>query len=163
MASASKTHTDDGGFTMNFSLDVFSNIEQDVEDVARQGALGNFRRARRMYEEALEPHRDMFPVYAEYLRLCLDSGDWGSLAKVADHGSWSWSESASGIVEVLSAVGNMSKQKDGNQISAVARAYNGLFISAARSLHRKLGYTNCDDWDNEEVKMVNLHADQSFS
>lgn len=53
---AASAPTDDDGFTMEFSLDVFSDIEQDVEDVARQVARGNFRKARRMYEEALKMH-----------------------------------------------------------------------------------------------------------
>jgi hypothetical protein len=91
MATTSKTHIGDDGFTMDFSLDVVSDIEQDVEDVARQGALGNFCKARRMYEEALKMHRDKFPIYAEFLRLCLDSGDWDSLAKPPDCGSENWS------------------------------------------------------------------------
>lgn len=80
MAAAVETQANDDGFTMKFSLDVISNIEQDVEDVARQVTLGNFRKACRMYEEALATHSYKFPVYAEYLRLCIDGDDWESLA-----------------------------------------------------------------------------------
>jgi hypothetical protein len=105
MAAASQASADDDGFTMDFTLDVVRDVSKDVEDVARQGALGNFRKARNMYEEALEAHRDQFPIYAEYLRLCLDGGDWKSLAEVDDYGAGRWSDLAFGIVSLLRAVG----------------------------------------------------------
>jgi hypothetical protein len=150
MASASETHTDDDGFTMDFSLDVVSDIEQDVEDVARQGVgLGNFGRARAMYEEVLKTHRDKFPVYAENLRLCLDAGDWGSLAADAsERESADWSDLAANIVRLLRIVGEISKLPCGDLTSDV---HIKKLIKAALDLHRQIVFMNYEDFDNEQV------------
>jgi hypothetical protein len=148
MATTSKTHIGDDGFTMDFSLDVVSDIEQDVEDVARQGALGNFRKARRMYEEALKMHRDKFPIYAEFLRLCLDSGDWDSLAKPPDCGSENWSYLAAKIVHLLRFVGEISKLPCNYPVPGI---HVGLLISAAIDLHSQIGSMKFEDFDNEQV------------
>jgi hypothetical protein len=152
---ASETETeascDRDGFTMDFSLDVVSDIVQDVEDVARQGALGNFRKAREMFEEALNKHQDQFPVYAEFLRLCLDCGDWKSLAEASDYGCGSWTPLASNIVRLLRAVGEMSARASNNPISEDFGARTELIISVARDLHGQLGSKRFEDFDNEQV------------
>lgn len=165
MAAASKTHTYEDGFTMEFSLDVVSNFEQDAEDVARQGALGNFRKARGMFAQALHNHQDQLPVYAEYLRLCLDGGDWKSLAEASDYGGGSWTELASNIVRLLQAVGQTSVRSCNNPMSEEFDALVESTISVARDLFGQLGSTNFEDFDNEEVNDVEPpdSINQSFS
>jgi hypothetical protein len=148
MAAAGQASTDDDGFTMNFTLDVVRDISKDVEDVARQGALGNFRNARSMYEEALEAHRDQFPIYAEYLRLCLESGDWGSLAEVSDYGAGRWSYLAVGIVKLLHAVGTvlMNDYERAANKDLVRRPYS--------QLEGELTGKEFSTLDNEEVSRL---------
>lgn len=150
MASAGETSAHGDGFTMEFTLDIVSNIAQDVEEVARQGALGNFRKAHTMYEEALKTHRNKFPVYAEYLRLCLDGGDWASLAKdLADssenadlretHG---WNNLESNIVELLRA--------ESKCFSAGSERSSECLVSSRR-LSRQLEATSFLKFDDEQV------------
>jgi hypothetical protein len=150
MASAGETSTHGDGFTMDFTLDVVSNIAQDVEDVARQGALGNFRKAHSMYEEALKTHRARFPVYADYLRLSLDGGDWASLAKEFSDQSESvnllepngWNDLESNIIELLRAESQRS--------SASNEPTTECLVSSLR-LHQELEATDFMSFDNEQV------------
>jgi hypothetical protein len=164
---ASKTEIeascDRDGFTMDFSLDVVSDIEQDVEDVARQGALGNFRNARGMFEEALNKHRDQFPVYAEYLRLCLDGGDWNSLAEASDYGCGSWTSLASNIVRLLRAVGEASTKPCNKPMSEDFYVRTELIISVARDLDGQLGSTRFEDFDNEQVQDIDPQTSSILS
>jgi hypothetical protein len=150
---AASAPTDDDGFTMDFSLDVFSDIEQDVEDVARQVALGNFRKARRMYEEALRMHRNKFPIYAEFLRLCLDSGDWNPLAEASpDLGFGRWSALASDLVYLLRAVESIRQYK--HRTYDMFREHNSLVISSALRLGKQLGSMSFQDFDIEQVRLL---------
>jgi len=154
MATADDASAGDDCFKMEFTLDVVSDICQDVEDVARQGALGNFRKARSMYEEALETHRDKFPVYAEYLRLCLDGGDWTSLAKhLADwkelHSGKVWNDLEISIVALLRA--------EGDCFTAGSERINKCLASAQR-LNRQLRAANFLNFDNEQVWVFLLFA-----
>jgi hypothetical protein len=153
---------DRDGFTMDFSLDVVS-IEQDVEDVARQGALGNFHKAREMFEETLNKHRDQFPVYAEYLRLCLDGGDWNSLAEASDYGCGSWTSLASNIVRLLRAVGETSTKPCNKPMSEDFGARTELIISVARDLHGQLGSTRFEGFDNEQVQDIDPQTSSTIS
>jgi hypothetical protein len=151
MAATSESHIDGDGFTMEFSLDVVSNVEQDVEDVARQGALGNFRKARGMFAEALNDHRDQFPVYAEYLRLCSDSGDRESLTMVCDYGCGDWSELASDIARLLQEVGESSIRLCNDPYSEDFATLTELAVVAADDLYAQLGSTSFEYFDSEQV------------
>jgi hypothetical protein len=146
MTSIGEASTLDDGFTMDFTLDVVSNIAQDVEDVARQGALGNFRKAHSMYEEALKPHRAKFPVYAEYLRLCLDGGDWASLARnfagPIEGVAKGWNGLEYNVVELLRAESQSASASN-------ERTYERSVSS--RRLHFQLEATNFLAFDTEQV------------
>jgi hypothetical protein len=157
MASADEAPTGDDGFTMEFELGVFINISQDVEDVARQGALGNFLKARRMYEEALKAHSNEFPVYAEYLRLCLDCEDWESLAlpledTTAAHcptASCGWSDLDTDIANLLCTMGSFTKNNsEGKQ---TPRDF-ALVRNSAQRLATHLESKSSLDFDNEQVR-----------
>jgi hypothetical protein len=157
MAATSETQIDGDGFTMEFSLDVVSDVEQDVEDVARQGVLGNFRKAREMFAQALNNHHDQFPVYAEYLRLCLDGGDWKALAEACDYGCGSWTQLACNIVRLLRAVGETSVQSCNDPYSEDSYACIKSVIKLERDLFGQLGLIMAfENFDNEEVNDSNL-------
>jgi hypothetical protein len=67
---------------MNFSFKVTEfTLAQKVEAVARESALGHFNQAHEMFKEALEEHKDHFAIYAEYLRLLYDEGDFKALSE----------------------------------------------------------------------------------
>lgn len=146
MATAGEALIGNNGFTMEFIFDVVSSISQDVEDVARQGALGNFRKARSMYEEALKAHRDQFPVYAEYLRLCLDGGDWGSLVKASDVEGVAWSDVAYCIINLLRAFGRMFTNEDEQEPDDFDNVVN-----STHELMGSFGHKEFTDFDSEEV------------
>lgn len=68
-------------FAMDFSFDVAEiDLVQKVEAVAQQSTYGRFRQARSMFKEKIEEHNNMFLVYAEYLRLLYDQGDFKALS-----------------------------------------------------------------------------------
>jgi hypothetical protein len=150
MAATSEARIDGDGFTMEFSLDVVSNVEQDVEDVARQGALGNFRKARGMFAQALNNHHDQFPAYAEYLRLCIDGGDWRSLTEACDYGCGSWTGLATNITRLLRAVGE-SVQSCNDPYSGDFVTLTELVVLVAFDLWAQLGSTSFEYFDSEQV------------
>jgi hypothetical protein len=146
MAAVEKATTGNDDFTMDFTIKVVSSIIQDVEDVARQGALGNFRKARTMYEEALEAHRDQFPVHAEFLRLCLDGGDWRSLAEASVHKGVGWSELARILVKLLQEAG--MTMLEGNRRSPIS--FTNLYTAGFRFV-QEFPLRGFGDYRNEEV------------
>jgi hypothetical protein len=155
MATSEKAPIGDDGFTMDFTLDVVSDISQDVEDIARQGALGNFRKARSMYKEALEQHRHMFPVYAEYLRLCFDGGDWASLANASNFGDGSWSDSATSVVDLLNAAGTLMVKGHNQSSGYTQAATNFAWVYRVNKSRAEISFAKAfSDGDNEEVANV---------
>ena len=142
IATAETATTGDGGFTMDFTLDIVSSISQDIEDVARQEALGNFRKARRMYKEALKTHREKFAVYAEYLRLCLDSGDWDFADGTEDFDlpKSNWSDLEYDVVTLFCE--ERQRRSSGR---------TGKCWTIAVRLCRQLENTNFLAFDNEQV------------
>jgi len=152
MATEKKATAGKDGFTMAFTIDVVSSIVQDVEDIARQGALGNFRKALTMYEEALEVHRDQFPVHAEYLRLCLDGGDWFSLAGASDHVAVGWSNLATSLVGLLHEFG-MTMLEGNSRSTAYLTDIDaaGFKLESLRYLANEFALKRLDDYSNEEV------------
>jgi hypothetical protein len=151
MAATSESHIDGDGFTMEFILDVVSNVEQDVEDVARQGALGNFRKARGMFAQALNEHRDQFPVYAEYLRLCLDGGDWKSLTEACDYGCGRWTELATNTARLLRELGETSVRLCKDPYSEDFTLLTEFVAVAAFDLWAQLRSTSFEYFNSERV------------
>lgn len=146
MGAESERPIDSEDCEMKFTLDVFSSLSQDVEDVARQGVLGNFSKARGMYTEALKEHGNKFPVYAEYLRLCLDGGDWSSLAKVSDYEAVCWSELATILVRLLRQVGTTMLEGYSRFPTNLTSVYTASFMLLKEFVLRGFG-----DYSNEEV------------
>lgn len=76
MSKAEVSQSDgDVGFTLNFSLDVVEDIYAEVEEVMRLSGHGRFREARKLSNDTLAKHTDIFAVLAEDLRSLLDQGD----------------------------------------------------------------------------------------
>ncbi|CAG8950025.1 hypothetical protein HYFRA_00004359 [Hymenoscyphus fraxineus] len=69
----------EGGFVMDFNVEIVEDVAAEIENVMRLGAVGAFEEARNMSKETVEHHLDTFPVLVEYLRLLYDQGDYISL------------------------------------------------------------------------------------
>jgi hypothetical protein len=86
---------DDATFSFNFVRDV----EGDIDDVVRLGALGRFAEARALLEQSLNAIDNIAPIAVEIMRLMYDQGDLAQLYTYAsafladddcrkDHESW---------------------------------------------------------------------------
>jgi hypothetical protein len=69
----------DGGFVMDFSIDVMEDIPAEVENVMHLATVGLFREAREAAASTMERYLDKFPILIEFLRLLYDQGDYLSL------------------------------------------------------------------------------------
>ncbi|KAI7204216.1 hypothetical protein KC324_g866, partial [Hortaea werneckii] len=70
---------DDGGFTMDFEIQVVDDIEAQVEEMMRLGALGYFKEARQVSQSIAPVHQQKFEVVFEQLRLMLEQGAYPDL------------------------------------------------------------------------------------
>jgi hypothetical protein len=70
---------DANDITMNFTFE--TNVYQDLEDIVRLGAFGQFKEARLIVDESLEGLHDEFPIAVEIMRLMYDQGDFVQLYK----------------------------------------------------------------------------------
>ncbi|KAI7081976.1 hypothetical protein KC356_g8744 [Hortaea werneckii] len=77
-------HEDDEGFTMEFKIEVVDDIEAQVEEMMRLGALGYFKEARQLSQSIAPVHQQTFEVVFEQLRLMLDQGAYSDLIARAE-------------------------------------------------------------------------------
>jgi hypothetical protein len=105
--------SEEDGFTMDFPFEVVkNNLEQNVEAMARQSCLGQFGVARVLYRDAIEKHQDIFPVYAEYLRLLYDQGDFETLSKATPISMPSaWNSLEEGLVAICCGFGTLMSRE----------------------------------------------------
>lgn len=84
---------------INFSFDFVRDIESDIDDVVRLGALGRFVGARSRIQDSLKVIDNIAPIAVEVMRLMYDQGDIFQLYRYAsafladedcrnDHESW---------------------------------------------------------------------------
>jgi hypothetical protein len=69
----------DGGFVMDFSIDIVEDVPAEVENVMHLATVGLFKEAREAAGLTMERYLDHFPVLIEFLRLLYDQGDYQSL------------------------------------------------------------------------------------
>ncbi|KAI6793948.1 hypothetical protein KC327_g17117 [Hortaea werneckii] len=70
---------DADGFTMVFKIDVVDDIEAQVEEMMRLGALGYFSEARQLSQSIAPVHQQKFEVVFEQLRLMLEQESYPDL------------------------------------------------------------------------------------
>lgn len=75
---------DDGGFTMDFAIEVVEDIEAQMEEMMRLGALGYFKEARQVSQSIAPEYQQKFEVVFEQLRLMLDQGAYVDLIARAE-------------------------------------------------------------------------------
>ncbi|KAK5175292.1 uncharacterized protein LTR77_000430 [Saxophila tyrrhenica] len=73
----------DGGFAMDFSVEIEEDVPALVEEMMRLGTLGYFVEARKLSDKHLVRHASIFAVAAERMRLLLIQGDISQLAKMS--------------------------------------------------------------------------------
>jgi hypothetical protein len=70
---------EDGGFTMDFSIDVVEDIPAQVEEMMSLAARGYFKLAREISDNVLVRQNSIFNVAVERMRLLHDQGDFEAL------------------------------------------------------------------------------------
>ena len=73
----------EGGFTMNFSVDIVDDVPAMVDEMMRLGDLGYFNEACEI-SNMLARHSDIFAVIAERMRLFLIQGAFQELLDFTD-------------------------------------------------------------------------------
>jgi hypothetical protein len=102
-----RSSSEDQAFTMDFHFDVTElDLAEKVEAVAKQSALGHFRRARVMFDDALKKQMAIFLIYSEYLRLLYDQGDFETLSK-AEYSATQWTSFEQTLVKVCCGYGKL--------------------------------------------------------
>jgi hypothetical protein len=69
----------EGGFVMEFNIDIVEDVPAEVENVMHLATVGLFTEAREAAKLTVEHYLDNFPVLIEFLRLLYDQGDYHSL------------------------------------------------------------------------------------
>merc|ERR1712070_966626 len=107
--SQAEPNEDDDGFTMEFKIEVVDNVEAQVEEMVRLGALGYFKEARQLSQSIAPEHQSTFEVVFEQLRLMLDQGAYTDLiAKAKSHTKETWSSAQSTLLSLMVAIAHLS-------------------------------------------------------
>ncbi|KAI6791309.1 hypothetical protein KC367_g8104 [Hortaea werneckii] len=102
-------HEDDEGFTMEFKIEVVDDIEAQVEEMMRLGALGYFQEARQLSHSTASGHQRKFEVVFEQLRLMLDQGAYTDLiARAESHPQDSCTAQQSDLIALMNAIAHAS-------------------------------------------------------
>ena len=100
---------DDGGFTMDFAIEVVEDIEAQMEEMMRLGALGYFREARPVSQSIAPEYQQKFEVAFEQLRLMLDQGAYTDLiARAISTPKQTWTPAQRALISMLVAIARMS-------------------------------------------------------
>ncbi|KAI7211012.1 hypothetical protein KC340_g10202 [Hortaea werneckii] len=104
-----ETDEEDGGFTMEFRIGVVEDIEAQVEEMMRLGALGYFKEARQLSQSIAPAHPRTFEVVFEQLRLMLDQGAYTDLiARAEAHPQDSCTAQQSNLIALMKAIAHAS-------------------------------------------------------
>jgi hypothetical protein len=75
----------DEDIPMNFSFDVIEDPMDGLNAMVGLSEMGSFREAKFVYKDSLERYSGAFPIFAEYLRLLYDQGDFDALKDAERH------------------------------------------------------------------------------
>jgi hypothetical protein len=96
---------DDGGFTMDFSIEIVDDINAQIEEMMRLSWLGYFNQARQISDSIAPIHHSKFEVVVEQLRLLMDQGAYEDLIAKAESVSRSdWTAPQSSILDLMRAI-----------------------------------------------------------
>lgn len=146
-----ETDEEDGGFAMEFRIGVVEDIEAQVEEMMRLGALGYFKEARQLSQSIAPAHQRTFEVVFEQLRLMLDQGAYTDLIERAEsHPKNVCTSEQSDLIALMVAIAHVS-------ISGVGQTHPsdtlsqfqhvGLLIA---QLRRRL---SDGQWTTQEVRL----------
>ena len=68
--------------TVHFSLDVGVNLDQEIEALSKLSRIGDFRSAKRYFEDNLQEYIDSPHVFLRYAQMLLDMGDYGGMSSL---------------------------------------------------------------------------------
>ncbi|KAI7227085.1 hypothetical protein KC330_g8555 [Hortaea werneckii] len=104
---------DDGGFTMDFAIEVVKDIEAQLEEMMRLGALGYFKEARQVAQSIAPEYQQKFEVVFEQLKLMLYQGAYTDLiAKARSYPQETWTPAQSALVSKIVAVAHVGMSSD---------------------------------------------------
>lgn len=72
-------------FSSDFTLDVVNDVYDKIEEIVRLSAIGYFKAARELHKHSVEKHCGVLPIFAEFLRLLYDQGDFKTLLSTIAH------------------------------------------------------------------------------
>jgi hypothetical protein len=126
MASVPNSKTVDEDITMNFSIDVVENPMDDINDMVRLSEFGCFSEAITVFRDSLAKYSNVFPIFAEYLRLLFDQGDFNTLRDAenqntakhtrADRTALTWTSNEIDAVNLMHQYGNAQYYQNSKEI-----------------------------------------------
>ncbi|KAI6855506.1 hypothetical protein KC338_g8137 [Hortaea werneckii] len=146
------TDEEDEGFTMEFKVEVVDDIEAQVEEMMRLGALGYFKEARQLSQSIAPVHQQTFEVVFEQLRLMLDQGAYTDLIERAEiHPEAVCTPEQSDLIALMVAIAHVS-------ISGVGQSYRSEVSSEFQHVESSALSVQLRDrlrggqWTTEEVR-----------
>ena len=108
-------------FPMNFSFNVVEDPMDSLNGMLSLSAMGSFREARLVYKDSLERYSGAFPIYAEYVRLLYDQGDFSALKDArlhisSGHGSSEWDQRERDVIKMFCVHGWVQYHQNSEEI-----------------------------------------------
>jgi hypothetical protein len=111
----------DEDIKMNFLFDVVEDPMDGLDAMVSLGETGSFHEARLVYKDSLERYSGAFPIFAEYLRLLYDQGDFNALKDAEPYANPSsaisdWHGSEREVIDLLRAHGRLQYHQNSKEI-----------------------------------------------
>lgn len=116
-----KADEEDDSFTMEFQIEAVDDVEAQVEEMMRLGALGYFKEARQLSQSIAPAHQQTFEVVFQQLMLMLDQGAYTDLIEKADsHSKNDCPAEQSDVIALMVAIARVSVNGDGSSETSEA-------------------------------------------
>ncbi|RMY77874.1 hypothetical protein D0862_13472 [Hortaea werneckii] len=136
---------------MDFRIEVVDNIEAQVEEMMRLGALGYFKKARQVSQSIALEYQQNFEVAFEQLRLMLDQGAYTDLiARAMSTPKQTWTPAQRALISMLVAIARMSMSGT-EGIQASDAFVESKFVGPSAISVRLRDRLGGRDWTIEEV------------
>ncbi|RMZ14634.1 hypothetical protein D0864_00117 [Hortaea werneckii] len=146
-----KVDGEDDSFTMECKIEVVDDIEAQVEEMMRLGALGYFKEARQLSQSIAPAHQQTFEVVFEQLRLMLDQGAYTDLIEKADsHPKNVCTAEQSDLIALMVAIAHVSMNGDGSSDTSEALSKFQHMRPAALSVQLRDRFSG-GQWTIEEL------------
>lgn len=122
-------------------FDIEEDIEAELEEFVGLARLGLFEKAREYFEQTLQDHLSLFPVFAEYAEFLVATEEHLELRDLVSDGQWDgFSPDEIWLVTLLAALASSELENDNSQA-----------VQAAHKWHDTQASTQT--WEPDEVKV----------